>query len=102
MTNPDAMRDAVATLNDAFAHTSEFRAKVLDSAPEHVGTVRWFGRSWSAPVCEPAAHIATPVGATCPFDGSDIDADDRGIIVPGTDGPVVYHLACFLYTIGAR
>lgn len=68
-----------------------------------VGTVRWFGRTWRAPVCDPRAHIETPVGHICPFDGADIEPNDRGISVPNMNGErTSYHLACFLYSIGAR
>lgn len=67
-----------------------------------IGTVRWFGRSWGAAVCDPRTHIDTPVGHICPWDGSDIEPRDRGINVAGPDGRSSYHLACFLYAVGAR
>lgn len=45
-------------------------------------TMRWFGTSWGAPVCEPETHVPTPVGKTCFRCGEPIANRDDGIIMP--------------------
>lgn len=77
------------------------------------GTVRWFGESWGAPVCEQANHIETPVGMPCGGhehlhstpDSWLIHEHDQGITVPyhGAEGisTIAYHLDCWLHEIGA-
>jgi hypothetical protein len=76
-------------------------------------TVRWFGASWGAPVCDPAQHTATPVGMVC--SGHDhLHSDRSSFIVSGDQGVtlpyygrtdrverVAYHLDCWLHEVGA-
>lgn len=79
---------------------------------EDIGTVRWFGESWGAPICDPRAHIPTPVDWACA--GHDhlhdrahpgmIRAGDQGVTIPSWPGPptvIAYHLRCWLHEIGA-
>lgn len=78
---------------------------------EDLGTVRWFGESWGAPVCDPRTHIETPVGMVCighPHLHNEqnryagILSEDQGITMPGPDGErVAFHLDCWLHEIGA-
>lgn len=75
--------------------------------------MKWFGRSWGAPVCDPRDHVDTPVGEICyghahMHEGRElIDADDDGVLIPyyGEDAPltnrIAYHLDCWLHEIGA-
>lgn len=70
--------------------------------------MKWFGKSWGAPVCS-FEHIPTPVGAECFGNcGSPIAEGDRGIVTPfsgGEDDPrteAPYHLYCFLAAVGVR
>lgn len=80
---------------------------------DDIGTVRWFGEDWGAPVCDPRAHIPVPVGMVCV--GHDhmhddrsvgIAPEDQGVTVPhlaegGLTGRIAYHLDCWLHEIGA-
>ena len=71
----------------------------------------WFGESWGAPCCEPADHVATPVGRKCLHCSKPIEATDQGFVSPyvrsedGTGkGSMVSsleptHLDCFLAAI---
>lgn len=68
---------------------------------EDIGTVRWFGDSWEAPVNDPRARVPTPVGAPCGECPHLIGDHDRGIGVPSTS--LVYswwHLGCWLRSLG--
>jgi hypothetical protein len=81
---------------------------------DDLGTVRWFGESWGAPMCEEATHIYTPVGMVCeghnhmhPFGGRSpfIEEGDQGITLPyipseGAVQRIAYHLDCWLHEIG--
>ena len=72
---------------------------------EDIGTVRWFGESWGAPVCDPRAHVDTPVGETCAWgSAAPIKPSDQGIGIPdGSTGLYVwYHLECWLRTIAGE
>ena len=79
---------------------------------EDLGTTRWFGESWGAPVCEPELHVDTPVGMVCighdhlhSHRSAFIVAGDQGVTIPILGDPaghrVVYHLGCWLHEIGA-
>jgi hypothetical protein len=66
-----------------------------------IGTVRWFGDSWGAPVCEPRTHIETPVGDDCAGCERAIQAEDIGITMPSVSvadalGRATFHLDCFM------
>ena len=68
------------------------------------GTVRWFGATWHAPVCDPGNHVDTPVGAVCIHCDAEIGADDQGVTIPIAAAPgspwtatrAVWHLDCWL------
>ena len=73
---------------------------------DDIGTVRWFGPSWGAPVCDPRAEISVPLGESCVRCGEDFDHGDRGFAIAASfaiaaNGQVFYHLNCFLLEIGA-
>jgi hypothetical protein len=79
---------------------------------EELGTVRWFGESWGAPVCDPRTHVDTPVGRPCaghghmhgPLRPEAIEDGDQGVTVPWLGVPrerLVYHLDCWLHEVGA-
>lgn len=69
-----------------------------------IGTVRWFGRSWGASICDPEAQIDAPVGEECGRCALPIYEDDLGITTPliGVEGRdrLAYHLDCFLASLG--
>jgi hypothetical protein len=79
---------------------------------DDIGTLRWFGESWGAPVCDPRAHVATPVGLTClghphMHEGRSevVEPGDQGVTMPFVRhrrvDTVAYHLDCWLHEIGA-
>lgn len=70
---------------------------------EDIGTVRWFGTTWKAPICDPRAHVETPVGLRCARCEERIASGDRGLTVPvHPPGPrLAWHLKCWLREIGA-
>lgn len=66
-----------------------------------IGTVRWFGPSWGAPVCDPRAHIPTPVRMSCEGCLQEITGDENGVTYPYWDGGttvvrIAYHRECNL------
>lgn len=68
---------------------------------DDIGTVRWFGESWRAPINDPRAEIPIPVGEQCIYCHLPIVSDDQGISVPGPPtGRVVFHKDCFFDEIG--
>jgi len=74
---------------------------------DDIGTVRWFGATWGAPVNDPRAHIPTPIGEKCTRCGEIFNDRDNGISIPYSDlesfaTRIAYHRACFLADIGAR
>lgn len=79
---------------------------------EDIGTVRWFGESWGAPVCDPRAHVETPVDRRCfghdhlhPAGRSElIEEGDQGVMIPYQafkPTSIAYHLDCWLHEVGA-
>lgn len=67
---------------------------------DELGTVRWFGRSWDAPVCDERTHVATPRGEACDECRVPIRLGQEGIGVPGaTGGYHWWHLDCWLRMI---
>lgn len=44
--------------------------------------MKWFGRDWGAPVCEPTEQVPTPAGDVCMQCGRVIEADDAGFMLP--------------------
>ena len=83
-------------------------------------TIKWFGESWGAPICEIAKHTQTPLGTSCAHGcGHSIRPGDIGVLIPApTAWPseqndtvvydkqypyvphVAYHLVCFFDEIG--
>lgn len=65
-----------------------------------VGTVRWFGKSWGAPINEDATQVPTPIDAPCEACQKPIGASDRGVTVPfvsrhSRSSRVAYHINCW-------
>lgn len=86
---------------------------MTDDGEPFGGNLRWFGESWGAPVCLPAAHIATPVGMVCAghqhLHGAlvpdDIREGDQGVTIPYLDGDggvitIGFHLSCWFHELG--
>jgi hypothetical protein len=49
---------------------------------DDIGTVRWFGEPWGAPVCEdPRARILTPLEVPCAFCGTAFRHGDQGVSI---------------------
>jgi hypothetical protein len=80
---------------------------------DELGTLRWFGDSWDAPVCDPRAHVDTPVGSPCwghehlhgPLRPAVIEDGDQGVTLPYYPGEqtvvtIAYHLRCWLHEVG--
>lgn len=84
-------------------------------------TIRWFGESWGAPVCDPETHVETPAGKRCLGCPDEIEEGQAGVVVlasPEIAGRYVYsvrdpntnelrstyvgayHLQCVLATLG--
>jgi hypothetical protein len=76
-------------------------------------TIRWFGESWDAPICDPELHIEVPVGMICfghdhMHEGRTVEImpSDQGVTMPyvredRTVGRCAYHLDCWLHEVGA-
>lgn len=63
--------------------------------------MQWFGKPWGAPVCDPKARTATPVGELCAGCKSAIAKGARGLLVQHYEaGPFArlrpWHLDCWL------
>lgn len=67
-------------------------------------SVRWFGQSWGAPICDPDDHAPTPVDAPCARCWEPLDADARGVLIPHLEPDGFrerpWHINCFLESIG--
>lgn len=66
--------------------------------------MRWFGRSWGAPVNEDGEQVPVPVGSACFRCGRLVDEDDQGVELPYAppSGPLTlepWHRACFLASL---
>lgn len=85
-------------------HARELHHFETEQLLDDIGTLRWFGRSWGAPVNDPRAEIPTPEGAMCVRCGVPIQADHRGVSLPFFDGKdasrIQYHLGCWLEEVG--
>lgn len=67
--------------------------------------MKWFGRSWGAPVCDPEDHVSTPDGTPCERCKKPVGADDQGFVIPHLETPVTerpWHLGCFLASVGVE
>lgn len=62
--------------------------------------MRWFGRSWGAPVNTSVPQCDTPVGELCAHCTKPIAPYDQGIVLPGLDVALIYHYRCFTEMIG--
>jgi hypothetical protein len=68
--------------------------------------VKWFGKSWGAPLCQDAEHAPTPTGALCLGCDDEIRDGQKGLLIPFvslTEPPSIrpWHLECFLLSVGA-
>jgi len=66
--------------------------------------MKGFGKSWGAPVCDPAVHIETPVGEECGYCDRRIAEGDHGVRMPFPGDPsgrgyMNCHHMCFLRAI---
>lgn len=66
-------------------------------------TIRWFGESWSAPVCRDAPSVPTPIGELCVYCHGPIARDDQGLVLPlitaQGQGTAAYHRHCYISSI---
>lgn len=72
---------------------------------DDVGTVRWFGASWGAPICDPRTKIEVPIDRLCLNCGGGFFEHSRGVSTAASfsiseEGRVYYHLGCFLRNLG--
>jgi hypothetical protein len=67
-------------------------------------SILWFGRDWGAPICIPAAKIATPLEHPCIHCQGPFERGDHGVTMPLTlEHKTVcadYHLECFKHHLG--
>ena len=68
---------------------------------EDIGTVRWFGESWGAPVCDPRSHVETPEGSLCPQCKEVVVQGQQGVGVPymASETYLWWHLDCWLQEV---
>lgn len=67
--------------------------------------MRWFGKSWNAPINETCEHTTLPLRTTCSYCYRLIRGDSQGLEIPGVDEAgapftAFYHLPCFLRSMG--
>lgn len=58
--------------------------------------IKWFGKSWGAPLCKDTEQVETPIGQRCDVCEQKIVFDDQGVMVSGPDGFVPHHIDCFV------
>lgn len=66
--------------------------------------MRWFGKTWGAPINEQGEHVETPVGEHCLDCGELIDVTDRGVMIAHQDAHQwvrfrPWHFRCLLRQI---
>lgn len=77
--------------------------------------IRWFGKSWGAPICGYSYQVPAPVGELCLSCRKEIVEGERGFVMAGSmgidhtftmeiDGKLysllcAYHVDCFLESI---
>ena len=44
--------------------------------------MKWFGKSWGAPICTKESHAETPVGEPCQWCEEPIEEDECGLLIP--------------------
>jgi hypothetical protein len=69
--------------------------------------MKWFGKSWGAPINEHCGFVPTPVGEICILCDKPILEGDSGFILPHFDYPERFleranHRRCFLETVFGR
>lgn len=68
--------------------------------------MKWFGRSWNAPICKPEDKVPTPKGQVCMFCDREIKYLDQGVMLPFHDiheyKLVPYHIDCLIMSIGLK
>jgi hypothetical protein len=77
---------------------------------EGIGTIRWFGPNWGAPINSEHTQVPVPVGTDCSHCGRPITAGEQGVTIPLAEiAPelarprrLAQHLDCHLTTIGLR
>jgi len=71
---------------------------------DDIGTVRWFGESWGAPINDPRAEVPVPLTDLCEACRDSFNAASQGIQMPyvGREAPASYHLTCWLRSIGVQ
>lgn len=72
---------------------------------ESIGTVRWFGPTWGAPINDPRAEISVPLGENCIACEEAFDHGDEGVAIAASveiaeNGQVFYHRWCFFEELG--
>jgi hypothetical protein len=72
---------------------------------DDIGTVRWFGESWHAPINDPRTRVDTPTNRQCIACYDWIESHNQGLVIPASpeidpEGTVVYHKQCFFDEIG--
>ena len=95
-----------ATSEEPYEETPEEIERFWKDA-EALGTVRWFGMSWQAPVCTPRTKVRTPVGFHCSYCERVFERTDQGIRLPHMGTPEhppnkhfsYYHRTCWMETV---
>lgn len=68
--------------------------------------MKWFGKSWGAPVCNPADHVEVLPGTECGYCRLPVDGG-AGLVTPYLTAPggpteAVYHHNCFAELLGLK
>lgn len=68
-------------------------------------TIRWFGPSWGAPICQPHFQVPWPHDCECVCCGKEFEMSHQGVRLPhlsepGHVGFSHFHLGCFLVSVG--
>jgi hypothetical protein len=62
--------------------------------------MRWFGKSWDAPICEDLEHAPTPLGEPCGWCREPIEEADNGLLIPHVERNYTmerpHHIECFI------
>lgn len=65
--------------------------------------MKWFGKSWDAPICGDTEHVDTPTDKLCFCCQEPIAENDQGLIIPylgkTTDTEEPWHTRCLLLSI---
>jgi len=69
--------------------------------------MRWFGKSWGAPVNESCEECPVPAGRACGYCDKPLREDSQGLLLPFLGSPadpkdLPYHLKCFLESVGVK